>query len=134
LNSHLYNHTKKLIYYISFTLSSSLPLYFSSFFVGAAWLEDRRRQRSRVVRPARAAHSRRTPRWSPSRVCGVSGLKRPRRRVLRIALPTRLLQRHVLHITLIIGSTKSRCGHPLGAGRSLNRLGPTSSDLASYHV
>jgi hypothetical protein len=91
-------------------------------------------QRSRAVRQARAAHSRRTPRWGPSRVCGVSGLKRPRRRVLRIALPTRLFQRHVLRIALIIGSTKSRCGHPLDAGRSLNRLGPTSSDLASYRV
>jgi hypothetical protein len=35
---------------------------------------------------------------------------------------------------LIAGGTRSRCGHPLGAGRSLNRLGPTSSDLAPYRV
>jgi hypothetical protein len=111
-----------------------LPLYFSSFLVGAAWLKDRRRRRSRAVRPARAAHSRRTPRRGPSRVCGISGLKRPRWCVLRIALSVRLLWRCVLRSALIAGGTRSRCGHPLGADRSLNRLGPTSSDLAPYQV
>jgi hypothetical protein len=122
----------KSIYYL---FLPSLPLYlFSSFFVGAAWLEDQRRRRSRAVRLARAAHSRRTPRRDPSRACGVLGLKRPRRRVLRITLPARLLQRRVLRIALIARDTRSRCGHPLGAGRSLNRLGPTSCDLAPYRV
>jgi hypothetical protein len=49
-------------------------------------------------------------------------------------LPARLLRRCVLRITLIAGGIRSRCRHPLGAGRSLNRLGPTSSDLAPYRV
>jgi hypothetical protein len=87
-----------------------------------------------AVRPARAAHSHRTPRRGPSRTCEVSGLKRPRRCVLRTALPARLLRWRVLRIVLIAGGTRSRCGHPLGAGQSLNRLGPTSSDLAPYRV
>jgi hypothetical protein len=121
----------KLIYYL---FLPSLSLYFSSFFVGAAWLEDRRRRRSRAVRPARAAYSRRTPRRGPSRASEVSGLKRPRWRVLHIALPARLLRRRVLRNALIARGTRSRCGHNLGAGRSLNWLGPTSSDLAPYRV
>jgi hypothetical protein len=123
----------KSIYYL---FLPSLPLYFfSSFFVDAAWLEDRWRwRRSRAVRLVRAAHSRRTPRQGSSWACGVSGLKRPCWRVLRIALPARLLRRRVLRIALIAGGTRSRCGHPLGAGRSLNQLGPTSSHLAPYRV
>ena len=121
----------KSIYYL---FLPSLHLYFSSFFVGAAWTVDRRRRSSRAARPARAAHSRYTPRRGPSRACGVSGLKRPRRRVLRIALPARLLRRCVLRIALIAGGTRSRCGHPLGTDRSKNRLGSTSSDLAPYRV
>jgi hypothetical protein len=122
----------KSIYYLFYPL---FPIYlFSSFFISAAWLEDRRWWRSRAVRPARAAHSCRTRRWGPSRACGVLGLKRPRRRVLRIALPAKLLQRRVLRIALIAGGTRSRCGHPLGAGRSQNRLGLTSSNRAPYRV
>ena len=120
------------MYYLFYPL---FLIYLSfSFFVGAAWLEDRRRRRSRAVRPARAAHSHRTPRQDPSWACGVFGIKRPRRRVLRIALPARLLRRRVLRIALIAGGTRSRCGHPLGAGQSQNRLGPTLKDLAPYRV
>jgi hypothetical protein len=108
----------KSIYYLFLPF---FPLYlFSSFFIGAAWFEDWWQQCSRAVRLARAAHSRRTPRRGPSRACGVLGLKRPRRCILRIAL--------------ITGGIRSRCGHPLGAGRSLNRLGHTLSDLAPYRV
>ena len=70
----------------------------------------------------------------PPGACGVSGLKRPRRRVLRIALLAKFLQRRVFRITLIAGGTRSRCGYPLDAIRSENWLGPTSSDLALYQV
>ena len=110
----------------------SFPIFHFSFLVGAAWTVDRRRRSSRVARPARAAHSRCTPRRGPSRACGVSGLKRPRRRVLHIALPARLLRRCVLRIALSSGGTRSRCGHSQGAGRPQSRLDPTSSDLAPY--
>ena len=115
------------------SLLPSLPLYFS-FFVGATWTVDRWRRSSSMARLARVAHSHRMPQRGPSRACGVSGLKRPHRCVLRIASPARLLWRHVLPIMLIIGGTRSRCGHPLGVGRSENRLGPTSSDLAPCRV
>ena len=133
MRSYLSNRHKNTTNQSTISLLPSLLLYFS-FFVGAAWTVDRRRRSSRVVRPARAAHSRRTPRRGPSRACRVSGLKRPHRRVLRIALPARLLRRRVLRIALIAGGTRSRCGHPLGAGRSLNRLSSTSSDLPPHRV
>jgi hypothetical protein len=72
----------------------------------------------RAVRPARAAHSRRTLWQGPSRTCGVSGLKRPCWRVLHIALPTRVLRRRVLRIALIARGTRwrvrLRTGSPLG--------------------
>ena len=116
------------------SLLSSLPLYFSSFFVGATWTMDQQRWSSRVARLARAAHSRRTPRRGLSRACGVSGLKRPCQRVLRITLLARLLLRHVLRITLIAGGIRFRCGHPLGVGRPKKRLGFTLSDLTPYRV
>jgi hypothetical protein len=86
----------------------------SCSFVGAAWTVDRWRRSSRAARPARVAHSHGTLWWGPSRVCGVSSLKRPRQRVLRIALIAR--------------GTRFGCGHLLGAGQPKRRLGPTSSD------
>jgi hypothetical protein len=111
LSSHLSNRQNTTNQYTTSLLPSFL-LYFSSFFVGAAWTVDQRQRSSRAARLARAAYSRCTPRRGPSRVCGVLGLKIRRRRVLHIALPTRLLQQRVLRITLIVGGTRFRCGHP----------------------
>jgi hypothetical protein len=104
----------------------------SSSVLHGRWIDDGEglERLGRLEQPIAAA----CPQWGPSRACRVSRLKRPRRRVLRIALPARLLRRRVLRIALIAGGTRSRCGHPLGAGRSLNRLGPTLSDLAPYRV
>jgi len=55
----------------------------------------------RLGQPIAAAH----PDGSLPGMWG-SGLKRPHRRVLRIALPTRLVRRRVLHIALIAGGTQ----------------------------
>ena len=61
-------------------MSSNLP----SLLILRCWqyLLLQRWQSPRVVRPTRAAHSCRTPWRDPSRACGVSGLKRPRRHVV----------------------------------------------------
>jgi hypothetical protein len=95
-----------------------------------SWTVDRRRQSSRVAGPARAPHSCRTPRWGPFHACGVSGSKRCRRRILRIAIAARLLRWRVLRIVPIARATRSECRHALGAGRPKSQLDPTSSDLA----
>jgi hypothetical protein len=65
-------------------------------------------QSPKAVRPSRAAHSRRTPWRGPSWLCRVSGLKRPHRCVLCIALLARLLRGRILRIALIARGTRWR--------------------------
>jgi hypothetical protein len=115
-------------------LLPSLSLYFSSFFVGAAWLEDRRWRRSRAVRPARAAHSR--PHAPTGSLPSVWGF---RSQETSPACPAYHAPGEAPPATCPAYRAhrwrhKVQGGHPLGAGRSLNRLGPTSSDLAPYQV
>jgi hypothetical protein len=135
LSSHLSNRTKKPICYLSFTLSSSLfsstsPC--SSSALHGRWIDDGEALEwsGRLEQPIAAAR----PQRGPSQTCRASGLERPRWRVLRIVLLVRLLLRRVLRIVLIARGTRFRCRHPLGTGRSLNWLGPTSSDLPPYRV
>ena len=80
--------------------SSSLPLYFSLFFVGIAWTvgDDEALERQSRIEHAIATACR--DGVSPERV-GFWVFKRPCQRVLRFALLVRLLQRRVLHIVLI---------------------------------
>jgi hypothetical protein len=82
----------------------------------------------RAVRSTRAHIPWRGHSW----VCGVLGFKRPRRRVLHIALSTGLLLWCVLCIALIAGRTRFKCEHTLGTDRPKSQLGPTLNDLPPY--
>jgi hypothetical protein len=90
LTTHNRTYQYTSTFYLLIVMSSNLLL----IFVLCCWQWSllQRRRSPRAVRPTRAAHSHRTPWRGLSRACGVSGLKRPRRRVLHIVLPARLLR------------------------------------------
>jgi hypothetical protein len=81
LSSYLSNQHKNTINQSTISFYPLFPSTSSprSSSVLHAWrIDDDDALESRAVRSARAAHSRHTPRRSPSRTCGVLGLKRPR--------------------------------------------------------